>query len=302
MGGETPTTLLLVLVVALILIAVGIFVITLVYFQRSMAKKQSRAAAAKTPPLPASAPVAPIQAPAEAATEPVPDAPARPGQVMCVVRDEQTGRILVEVDGIQYAHIREIKDAQVGRRVLWAIADLIRFTGGMAATPQALRGAAPETPEPAATLVDTPARAPEPAAPPVRTPVRTPEPAEANAFALPSAATTVAGRRPTAVPAQQPESAPQRYNMIDFFRRGFGPASTTTTAAPRSFIDEIEDILQAYIAALPRPLPQDVHVTTSDTGKLQIQVGLKTYGSPEEVPDPQIRDLIKAAVADWERR
>ena len=91
--------------------------------------------------------------------------------------------------------------------------------------------------------------------------------------------------------------------MFEFFRRGFQPAaSNPPVARPTSFIDEIEAILQQRIAALPAPLPREVHVKTGPDGMLRIAVGLDTYSSPDQVPEPEIRDLIKAAVAEWEKR
>ena len=67
-------------------------------------------------------------------------------------------------------------------------------------------------------------------------------------------------------------------------------------------IEDVEEILQERIQALPTPLPCAVHVLTGPDGTLQIEVGLDTYSTSDEVPDPEIRQLIKDAVAEWERR
>jgi hypothetical protein len=201
---------------------------------------------------------------------------------MRVIRDEQTGQVRVEVGGQQYAHIREIADAQVGRRVLWAIADLIRFTGGMAANPQAVRSVAKAEPAPTS---------PRPPQPPARE--------RAEAASLPRQAPA-----PTRSPATAAEDPPanQRYSMVDYFRSGFQASAPESVPSPTSFIDEIEEILQGTIEGLRTPLSYDVHVLSSEAGVLQIKVGADVYSRPDEVPDPQIRRLIKAAVAEWERR
>ena len=70
--------------------------------------------------------------------------------------------------------------------------------------------------------------------------------------------------------------------------------------APTAFIDEIDEILQRMVRALPAPPSQPVRVASGEDGLLQIIVGLQTYHSADEVPDPQIRGLIQAAVAEWE--
>ena len=56
------------------------------------------------------------------------------------------------------------------------------------------------------------------------------------------------------------------------------------------------------LAGLDAPLPYEVHVSAGPEQRLQIQVGRERYGSVDEVPDPRVRALIQAAVAEWERR
>jgi len=224
---------------------------------------------------------------------------------MRVIRDEQTGRVLVEVQGQRYAHIREIQDSQVGRRVLWAIADLIRFTGGMAANPKAVRGVLQPQEEapplqtngrPAAEWASTTGRqAPSPPEPSSLSVTR-PLPSAANQSPLGAPVLPV-------VPEETVQPEPQRYNIGAFFRRAFEPMpAAQPLPGPSAFIDEIEEILQDKIRALSAPLPHDVHVQAAEDGALLIKVGQSAYSSPEDVPQPEIKGLIRAAVAEWERR
>jgi len=341
--GETSPVWLLIGVIALILVAVAIFVGTLVYLQRAQSSKQAQEGSPRPQPQPPEKPLAdPLaQAPLQVAAPPPAETPASPGEVMRVIRDERTGRVLVEVDGQRYTHIREISDAQVGRRVLWAIADLVRFTGGMATNPQAVRGAAQERNEVASperalptrevqaglTLASgTPEREVQPgegrtrevevaeregaptSAPPVAQPVA---PAESAATSRP---TERVGRLDGPAPANAtqpwaasvtdtPATEARGPSILEFFRRGFQPAAVVGPAAqPGSFIDEIEAILQQHISSRGTPLPYDVHVKTGPHGALQIEVGPNVYGSPEQIPDPEVKELIKTAVAEWEKR
>jgi len=340
--GETSPVWLLIGVIALILVAVAIFVGTLVYLQRAQSSKQAQEESPRPQPQPPERPLAdPLaQAPLQVAAPPA-ETPASPGEVMRVIRDERTGRVLVEVDGQRYTHIREISDAQVGRRVLWAIADLVRFTGGMATNPHAVRGAAQERNEAASSesALPTrevqagltpdngmPGREVQPSAgqtrevratgtdhaptstPPVAQPV---VPAESAATSRP---TERVGRLDGPAPANAtqpwaasatdtPATEPRGSSILEFFRRGFQPAAAVGPAAqPGSFIDEIEAILQQHISSHHTPLPYDVHVKTGLHGALQIEVGPNVYGSPEQIPDPEVKELIKTAVAEWERR
>lgn len=281
--GDTNPTLLLVGLIALILAAVGLFVFIITALGGGGRAKKARPILGGGASVPVATQAAPVRPTSDLGT-PKEAAPDDPGEVMRVIRDQQTGRVLVQVDGQQYAHIREIKDAQVGRRVLWAIADLLRFTGGMAANPQTLQsiqrpgeaGATPPAVQQAATPLAAPAQTPPAAAPAVASP---------------------AG--PLAAPQTEPqEKLDVGQSIVSFFQRGFRPRVSTPTGD--SFIDQVEIILQKRLAALPTPLPQDVHVQSGANGLLEIQVGLSVYHSPEEVPNPAIRKLIQDAVAEWE--
>jgi hypothetical protein len=55
------------------------------------------------------------------------------------------------------------------------------------------------------------------------------------------------------------------------------------------------------ISTAPTPPNEAVHVGTGPDGSLQIQVGMRYFSNADEVPDPAIRGLIKAAVKEWER-
>ncbi len=297
---------LLVAVGTLVAAAIGIFAFIIVYLRRTTAPKQDKRAPRQEPqpvrePQPAREPQLvrePVRAPAPDPVDSTPIAlPSSPGEVMRVIRDPEAGRIMVEIDGQRYTHIREIRDAQVGRRVLWAVADLLRFTGGMAANPQALKSIPPPeeaaAPQPATEIMAQP-RQIEPLSgfepPPAfeRPPLSTPPPPAVSP-------------RPASTPVSEPApGANVGQTLTSFFRRGFQPAATTTQ--PSSFIDQIEAILQRRIADLPQPPPFGVHVQSAPDGTLEIEVDRRIYNSPAEVPDPHIRQLIQDAVAEWERR
>lgn len=294
--SETPAGLLLFGVIFLLLLFIGIFAAIIVYIGRSREEPEVEEQVAPIPAPSAPPPAATPDTPSDAHIEPVLDTPADPGEVMRVIRDAQMGRVLVEVDGVRYTHIREITDARVGRRVLWAIADLVRFTGGMATNPQAVRNVMNAEPAPAVRPGQTPAALSAEASVPQSAAAVVPVPV------VPATPLVGTPPLPTSSPAEAP-SPPEKYSLVDYFRRGFqAKPSAEPLPSPTAFIDEIEGILQGYIQSLPTPLASEVHVTSGETGVLQITVGNNAYGSADEVPDTQIRELIKAAVAEWEKR
>lgn len=207
-------------------------------------------------------------------------------EIMRVLRDEDTGAIVVEVEGRQYRQLVEIRDGRTGNQVLRAIADLVRFTGGI------VRGQWAATPVPAGERPPQP-RVVEPASSP-----------RAVAAEPPASDVEEAFLRRLREGDLQVSEAPlkeARPGLIGFIRRRKPQMAAEGTGAGGTFIDEIEEILQRMISTAPAPLDQEVHVGTGPDGGLQIQVGMRHFSSPDEVPDPTIRHLIKAAVKEWER-
>jgi len=222
---------------------------------------------------------------------------------MRVIHDREMGRVLVEVDGQRYAHIREIRDAAVGRRVLWAISDLVRFTGGLATSPQAVQGAQIG---PAADGSEKGATCRTETASGIGTASETGTESGTRTFPDTQVAPPPfsASQRPSesALPGADSAAPQQGAGLVGYLRRGFqAPPPAEPLPSPTSWIGEIDDILQRTVRALPAPPSQPVRVTSAEDGMLQIIVGTRAYGSADEVPDPEIRALIQAAVAEWEK-
>ena len=210
-------------------------------------------------------------------------------EIMRVWRDEDTGAIVVEVEGRRYRQLVEIRDGRIGSQILEAIADLIRFTGGIVRGQWANASVTPVVP-----TRESPPRPQvvEPAGPPQAVAVEPPG-SDEEAFL----------RRlregDLQVDTAPPEEA--RPSLMGFIRRRKPQVAAEGTGAGGTFIDEIEAILQRMISTAPTPLSKEVHVRTGPDGGLQIEVGGRYFSSSDEVPDPAIRDLIKAAVKEWER-
>jgi hypothetical protein len=212
-------------------------------------------------------------------------------EIMRVLRDEDTEAIVVEIEGRRYRQLVEIQDGRIGNQVLGAIADLIKFTGGI------VRGQWAATPVP--TSVPTEERPPqpqvvEPASPPRAETVEPPGSDAEEAFLHRL-------REGNLQISETPAEKTQPGIMGYFTRRRKPQVAAEEAGAGGTFIDEIEEILQRMISAAPTPLSKEVHVGTGPEGSLQIQVGNRYFSSADEVPDPAIRDLIKAAVKEWER-
>ena len=269
-GGTSPF-LLLGAMIGLVGLAIAVFVVTLLYVRgQDKEKSAQRRVEQRASSQDALSENPPVDVPAESRD------PVQRDEVMRVLYDPSRSRVLVEVEGRRYERLREIEDAQVGRRVLWAIADLVRFTGGMATNPRVVRSAS----EGVVREAGSPGAAPGASAPRLSLPPLSPTPEAAT-----------------------PSPAKLGQAMSAFFQRGLNPAPSGSAAAQRgSFIDQIEAILQEKLLEVDFPPAYEIHVSAGPEQRLQIQVGPEFYASIDEVPNLQARALIQAAVDEWERR
>jgi hypothetical protein len=68
--------------------------------------------------------------------------------------------------------------------------------------------------------------------------------------------------------------------------------------APRSMVEEINDILQELLVDSPHA-DKAVRLMEGPGGMARVLIGIDSY-STEDVPDDEIKSLIKQAVAQWE--
>jgi hypothetical protein len=211
--------------------------------------------------------------------------------VLRLLRDRVTGALIVEVEEKRYRKLSEIKDGRIGRQVLQTAADLVRFTEVLQPRERpATRQPSPPAP-PTLALKVAPFLEQEPPVP------RTPAPPSVEREFLQSLSQQGQLRREEEV---KPSLSP-----IEFFRRGFAARRAARlqggTSAPPSFVEEIEGILQRFVRTYPSFIGKEVHVGTGPGGGIRIQVENDFYDTPDDIPDPEIRGIIKAAIQEWEK-
>jgi hypothetical protein len=77
-------------------------------------------------------------------------------------------------------------------------------------------------------------------------------------------------------------------------------SSSAETLPPLNLADEIDRIFQSKLMASGLAAT-DAKVETNPDGGVRIRVGTDYYDSPDEVPDPILRDLLKLSIAEWEQ-
>ncbi len=111
--------------------------------------------------------------------------------------------------------------------------------------------------------------------------LETPAPASSRQLDMPTALTQ---SEPS-----QPPTAPRR-------------AGQATYPAPQgSIIAQIETILQRELSLRPELSHRTVHMGALPDGSLVIEVDVDFYRSPDEIPDPRVRDVVMFAVRTWEK-
>jgi hypothetical protein len=96
------------------------------------------------------------------------------------------------------------------------------------------------------------------------------------------------------------ESAPPaKIGPIDLLARSISPDARPVSRAPQSIVAQIDEILQGKLAGSPLS-GRGIRLMELPNTPLVVMVGLQQYEDVDAVPDPDIRDLIRQSVAEWE--
>jgi hypothetical protein len=100
--------------------------------------------------------------------------------------------------------------------------------------------------------------------------------------------------QPAPPPSQPiPQSVAPRPSTIAKEDRPSAPAG--------SIVSQIDSILQARLAGTPLE-ERGIFLTQSPEGGVMVYVGLTRYHGVDDVPDPEIKAAIRAAISEWEDR
>jgi hypothetical protein len=220
-----------------------------------------------------------------------PQAVSEPIELLRLLRHPASGQLIVEVAGQRYTKLAEISDKKIGQYILKLVAHLLVFTNGVILTGAGMKSLAvpkvEEVPEP----LLAPQERLRPQAPPPL-PVSPPPPAVP---AAPSPEVEAALLASLKAAAPTPPPPPKR----GFFGRA------TSQPAPHipglNLAGEINEIVQARLRY--SPLAQNrIEITADPRGGIRIQVNNNFYGSPDEIEEGEVKDLIKASIQEWERK
>jgi hypothetical protein len=233
-----------------------------------------------------------------------------PGEMIRLITNPGRGHSCVHVVGRCYLRLVDVQDRAIGQHILEAVTRLLQFSNGMLATNEGvgvvpvphLRADAhtplPEIPEPSSQV-------PEMAVSP-DTSTAGSDPHLAQSVSPPSGAAAqiseqerflqeLAGQSPA--PTQTPI---QRPSLVGGLRR-MTQQPASDSLAPLNLAEEIDHIFQSKLLASGMAATTDAKVETNPDGGVRIRIGTAYYHSPDEVPDPQLRDMLKQSITEWEQ-
>jgi len=201
-----------------------------------------------------------------------------PGEIMRLLGDVERGEFWIQVAGRSYARLADVVDPDVALHILGGISYLLQFSYGRLMANDGVRS------------VPIPKLSAKPTASVVRaltapgeTQQRSVQDKQEQFFQSLMGDST----RSQGVWAQRVSAGERRVSTM----RAHGTSTF-------SLAEEIDRIFQRKLEASPFA-HLDAQFVEHPDGSVRIRVGTKFYECPEEVPDPELRKIIEAAIAEW---
>lgn len=213
------------------------------------------------------------------------------GQVLALVREEEGAPIQVEIDNVRYENMAEVQDPNLKRQIIGAAMELIQFTGVLAAganvppslpsRPDTWREDLRRDSQGELQRIQT---QPAPSSSPPPLPAAPQDMEEQFLSLLSQMGQTPSAEKPTLTKSLQQRLTPK----------------LPDSGRPRTFVDDIEDILQRRIQMVPAMVGRDLHVRPGSDGSVHFVFERREYEHLDDVPNLTARQLIKDAIQEWD--
>jgi len=107
--------------------------------------------------------------------------------------------------------------------------------------------------------------------------------------------------QPKPAPVQPASFSPQPTPQPSAPKPATIPMEERPSAPANSIVTQIDSILQMRMVGTPLE-ERGVFLTQSPEGSVIVYVGLTRYHGVDEVPDPEIKAAIRAAITEWENK
>jgi hypothetical protein len=197
-------------------------------------------------------------------------------EVLRVLRDNLTGRIVIELGGQRYSNLADVHEAELRQALQTILTDLDDFQVGAAAV------------EPLRPIQPPPERLAEPTAPPEARSASLPP---ARTASPPPARASIQESRPLPKPTMNP------FKQMAVLRElSKNPPAPTLTIA-----EQIDAVLQEHIRSTPL-VERGIRVHPGPRGDAVFDLDGESYTGVEQLPDEDVRVVVRAAIAEWEAK
>ena len=214
----------------------------------------------------------------------------------------QTGQLIVEVAGQRYNKLTDITDREVGQYILELAANFLAFTNGVVATEAGVKSVylpkVKQTPKPL--IKFTPVTSlpdpdefspdePEPEQQKPSAPLVPPPSPEAEAAFMAS------------LQDLQPAPPPPSTQSRGFLGLSRSSSEQASGIPQFNLAGEINKIVQARLLLSSLAATTHIEILSDPSGGIRIKVNGQIYTSPDDLPDPDVKTLIKDSIKQWER-
>jgi hypothetical protein len=217
-------------------------------------------------------------------------------ELLRLLRDPHSNQLMIEIGGQRYTKLSDVDDKKIGQFILKLAAHLLAFTNGMIVTEAGVKSVynpkVGPLPEPVVSSQLSPPLSPTRPTSPADEPFIPKPPPEAEAAFLATLHT-----QSTLQPDPLPPVVPSGGGL--FGRRPPAPAPMSLPSL--NLAGEINKIVQTRLMYSPLGTNTKVDILSAPDGGIRINVNGKIYNSPDEVADPDIKQLIKESIKQWER-
>ncbi|MBN1659734.1 MAG: hypothetical protein JXA93_15110 [Anaerolineae bacterium] len=210
------------------------------------------------------------------------------GQILSLVREQPGGPLLVEVAGHRYRRMTEIQDPQSRRQIVQAATELVHFTGALgrqesgkpAPLEKTYRWREDLREESRSELRRGSSGLDQPPAP-----VLPREDLEAQFL--------------SSLSEMGAFSPPEKATLVSSIQHRLSPKGMDSETS-RTFVDEIEVIVQRKIQLIPALARRDIHVRQTAGGMVRFVFEGHEYESLDDIPNMTVREVIKEAIREWD--
>jgi hypothetical protein len=213
------------------------------------------------------------------------------GQILALVRDEPGQSLQVEIQGKRYGRLSDIEDQQIRRQVIESAMELIQFTGVL--------GGAEVAPAPLEKTYRWREDVREESQAELsRIHVSTPDGEQEEDLAEDRADVEEQFLSLLAAMGQAP-SPGEKPGLVNAIQARWS-AKNVDQGPPRSFVEDIEAIVQRRIQLIPALAQKQLHVEPGPGGEVRFMFEGRAYERLDDVPNLTARDVVRDAIQEWD--